>query len=569
MENQLKEKAIQFLTTDKLSVIPVGKNKIPLIAWKEYQTRFPTIKEIIDWWNLFPDAQIGICTGRLSDLTVVDVEEGGDPSFLPQNTFIVKTGGNGWHYYYKFQEGMQNKARIRPLVDIRSEGGYVVSPFSSSEKGTYEILNNVPLSPFPKELFQPVVISTVNPTVNLPIKIDEKVLASDSFFLLESYPGYGTGQRNDEMTRFIGRTLNKINAAHWSTHGWAIIQKANAKNKPPLPINELLASFNSIKGREVASIPIHASEGVVGAQETVLIPTDGSDEVKHIKVVAGEQKMDSLEIFPTEMKIFDDALRGGFRLGNVVIVAAPTGQGKTSICQDWTLSFTRASKKTGVLWFSYEVMVADLWENFLEMGMNEDDIAVIPAKHTSGNIVWVEAKIKEAKEKFDIKVVVIDHLGFLLPKTLGVLGKNMSLNQASFVTQIVRDLKTLAIQEEVVIILPVHVAKIKNKTKVDQEDIKDSSGIAQEADCVFLIEREKNNDKDIKEYFTENTKITLSKNRKYGTTPFGWFTMIKRRFAFSDKKEKEEVHKGKMKKDWNSFKEKDKVEEKTNYPGAF
>lgn len=537
--NKLLEIALRALSHG-WSVIPLKEDKRPLISWTPFQFRRADESEIRAWFEQFPDTltAIGVVTGKISNLTVVDFEEGADFSLIQDKTFTVKTGGNGMHKYFQYDPDFRNSARTLPLIDIRSEGGYVVGFGSKSYKGEYTLLDDCLVAPMPKRVKDLLLngkkkysapIDTPNPDMT---QTPEQV-ASDSFFLLESYTGFGPGQRNDEMTRFIGKVLNRINPLFWDTFGFDVICKANEKNTPPLERFELYNSFKSIKGIRMRETPIenNPTHKVIGP-----ISVEG-DEVQHISTVAANQKLDSTEVFPTQMEIFDKALRGGFRLGNIVIVAAMTGHGKTSVVQDWTMSFTENVKKTGVLWFSYEVTVADLWSNFKEMGMNTENTAVIPAKHTSGNVLWVEEKIKEAKEKFGIKVAVIDHLGFLLPKTSGVLGKNMSLNQAAFVTQIVRDLKTIAINEEIIIILPVHVAKIKGRTNVDQEDIKDSSGIAQEADCVFLLEREKNKDSSIEEYYTENTKITLSKNRKYGSTPFGWFTMINRRFAFDKEKD--------------------------------
>jgi hypothetical protein len=226
----------------------------------------------------------------------------------------------------------------------------------------------------------------------------------------------------------------------------------------------------------------------------------------------------------------------------------------TSLAQDWTMSLVRGDKKVKALWFSYEVLVSHLWNKFQEMGMTREDCIFIPAKHTDGNVAWIEAKIKEGKEKFGIKAVFIDHLGFLLPKTNGILGKNLSSNYASFLTQVMRDLKTIALKEEIIIFLPVHMKKPDYHNKhADIDDIKDSSGVGQESDLVFLIEREKDKTENTKSYFTDSTKITLAKNRKTGITVVGKFTMINGRFAYDSKdakldkeleafgKEKEEV----------------------------
>jgi len=97
MNESLLQSAFK-LVDKKISVIPVGKNKIPLISWKEFQGRYATHEEIKKWFEKYPDAQLGIVTGAISNLLVVDLEFGADTSFLPQNTTIVKTGGLGFHY---------------------------------------------------------------------------------------------------------------------------------------------------------------------------------------------------------------------------------------------------------------------------------------------------------------------------------------------------------------------------------------------------------------------------------------------------------------------------------------
>jgi len=107
----------------RASIIPICKDKKPLISWKEFQTRKPTKEEVEEWFRKFPDMNIGIVTGKISNLAVVDIEKGGSCAGLP-DTLIAQTGGGGWHYYYQYTEGIDNRARIRELTDIRGEGGY-------------------------------------------------------------------------------------------------------------------------------------------------------------------------------------------------------------------------------------------------------------------------------------------------------------------------------------------------------------------------------------------------------------------------------------------------------------
>lgn len=539
MKNEMYELAKSYKDRG-WSVLPCGKNKIPLISWKEYQTRIADDSEIYEWFEQFPEAQVGIVTGSLSNLSVVDVEEGGDPSFLPQNTMIVGTGGNGYHYYFTFEEDITNKARVKELVDIRSEGGYVVAPGSVSDKGHYKLLWDAPLLSFPKELFPE------------PVNIFQSPESGGSNWSngkeFKTYQGYGVGQRNDEMTKYIGYVLSKIHPLNWDTEAWDIIAKANQSNVPPLSDKELLTSFNSIKGIRVRDHSLGRATGQDTPYNTLPQTLSGDlptakntidDEVRHISQVAEEQTLNQGEVYPLKMPCFDEAILGGVSVGDVVVIAGQTSQGKTTLAQDFTMAMVRGEKPAKALWFSYEVLVSHLWQKFQDMGMTKEDCAFIPAKHSTGNVAWIETKIKEGKEKFGIKSVFIDHLGFLLPKTNGILGMNLSSNMASFITQIMRDLKTIALQEEVIIFLPVHMKKIEHGRKqLDINDLKDSSGIGQEADIVFLIERERNRDEAIKTYFTERTIITLAKNRKTGMTVVANFFMLDGRFEYDNNQKK-------------------------------
>ena len=102
MQNTLLQEALKYLKKKK-SIIPINSQKKPYIKWQEYQNKLPTIEEVKTWWNLYPNANIGIITGKISGITVVDIDKGNPPAWLGAETTIVKTGGGGWHYYYKYK----------------------------------------------------------------------------------------------------------------------------------------------------------------------------------------------------------------------------------------------------------------------------------------------------------------------------------------------------------------------------------------------------------------------------------------------------------------------------------
>ena len=121
-----------------LSVIPVGKDKRPLIPWKEYQERHATLEEITKWFS-DTDANIGIVTGKISGIAVLDCDSQDAINKFRETytglTPAVRTP-RGMHFYYKYEEGVRNTVKVGNLdMDVRGEGGYVLAPPSVNAQG--------------------------------------------------------------------------------------------------------------------------------------------------------------------------------------------------------------------------------------------------------------------------------------------------------------------------------------------------------------------------------------------------------------------------------------------------
>ena len=527
-KQQFLEKAFDYVHNAKVSIIPVGADKRPMVEWKEFQTRYATDEEIAKW-SEFPGVQLGIVTGKLSNLTVVDVEKGGDASFLPQSGTIIETGGGGAHFYFAYCEDMKNKARIRDLVDLRSEGGYVVAPRSVSNKGEYRLVQQGPLGEFPAEFFE----EAKRPT-RYGGDIFEAVPTTKSE--IENYQGYGAGQRNDEITRYIGHVLSRIHPAKWDTEAWNIIVEANKKNVPPLSDHELTTSYNSIKNTEITNNPRRWSERNVAPTKN----WDAQDELGdgRIMLMSEVAKLQHIEIdayHPLGFPIFDTEIMGGAIPGDLISIAGMSGEGKTSFAMNLAKNFVQSGG--AVLFFSYEMLVQFVWEKFKNMGMRDDEALYAPFKNITGNVEWIEKKIKEAKQSHDVKFVVIDHLGFLAPAMSG-MSSRATENYSVYITSIMRELKTVAKNEEIIIILPVHMRKreafFKKNTDLDINDIAHSAGVAQESDLVFLIQREKDTRVGAPDVYSGYSTISLAKNRRGSKNPKGFFTMINDQFVYDE-----------------------------------
>jgi hypothetical protein len=129
------------------SVIPIEpRGKRPLVAWLEFQDRRATAAEIAGWFGRWPDANVGIVTGALSGLVVLDVDarHGGAQSLAALETahgplpltLAVATGGGGRHLYFSHPGGVvHNKVGLAPGIDLRADGGCVVAPPSMHPSG--------------------------------------------------------------------------------------------------------------------------------------------------------------------------------------------------------------------------------------------------------------------------------------------------------------------------------------------------------------------------------------------------------------------------------------------------
>jgi hypothetical protein len=66
--------ALWYLEKMNFSVIPVRKNKKAFVKWSQYQNTKPSSQQIKEWWSKWPDANIGIITGAISGIDVVDCD---------------------------------------------------------------------------------------------------------------------------------------------------------------------------------------------------------------------------------------------------------------------------------------------------------------------------------------------------------------------------------------------------------------------------------------------------------------------------------------------------------------
>src|SRR3990167_222922 len=207
----------------------------------------------------------------------------------------------------------------------------------------------------------------------------------------------------------------------------------------------------------------------------------------------------------------DDCLQG-FRKGQLIVVSGPPKHGKTAFCQTLTKHFI--AKEHKVLWLPYELTYEEMFDKFPLEKMD----FTIPNYMQSGNLDWVEKRIIESIQKHGTEIVFIDHLDFLRDPDVM---RGISLNFASYVGGIVQRIKSIAVQNKLIIFLMTHIRKNKwtSRDLPSSEELRDTGQIAQLADIVLMIMR-KRAEKDAREIY-EGTRATLGvmENRHNGKTP--------------------------------------------------
>jgi hypothetical protein len=212
MKNPAAQAAVDYLALG-WSVLPFrARSKRPAVAWTDYQHRRSTGVEIRRWFAQIPDANVGIVTGMISGLVVLDIDpnKGGDTSLaqlerahgpLPHTVEAI-TGGGGRHVYFAHPGGLvRNKVGLLPGIDLRGDGGCVVAPPSLHQSGQHYLWlrghepGQCNLAPLPLWLLQELGHSP------------ERMGHSLAYWRKLVVEGVAEGERNSTIASFAGHLL--------------------------------------------------------------------------------------------------------------------------------------------------------------------------------------------------------------------------------------------------------------------------------------------------------------------------------------------------------------------------
>jgi len=223
-----------------------ARDKRPLVRWKKYQGQLMDEEELIKLFEENPEANLGVVTGTVSQLLVLDADA---PEIVQKRgipeTPIVETA-RGRHYYFALPDTrIRSATNIADGLDVKAEGGYVVVPPSVHPSGKrYEwIIPPRGLDTFGAEPAPP-------PSWLLEM-LSKWRARSGTLELSRLVQGVPEGQRNISSAALIGKLLGCLPPDDWESIAWPLACAWNACNSPPLPEKQLRYTFDCIAHKEL------------------------------------------------------------------------------------------------------------------------------------------------------------------------------------------------------------------------------------------------------------------------------------------------------------------------------
>jgi len=140
-------------------LVPDGKTPLTTHGFHDATTDEAQIES---WWGQQPDANIGIATGRVSGIVVVDVDRHGEDGTkaleqleLPP-TQVVRTPRNGYHFFFRYPDvgEIGRVVAALPGIDLLGDNGYVVACGSRVGGKQYELIRSREPAPCPPQLLE-------------------------------------------------------------------------------------------------------------------------------------------------------------------------------------------------------------------------------------------------------------------------------------------------------------------------------------------------------------------------------------------------------------------------------
>lgn len=283
--NNIVDKVLEYVDLG-WSILPVKPDeKRPYMSnWVQYQKTRADRDMVNSWFSSLSNAGVGLVTGRVSGVIVLDVEHDcpipiEDILKKYPTEMVSKSGGGGRHLFYSYPQGVgriSNRVRIFEGADLRADGGFIVLPPTLHASGDrYEWLRRGPMGAFPREL----------------LDMDSRPKAQEGDgWICEALRGVTEGGRNDTCARLAGYFFKKGMSADIVE---ALLIEWNERNDPPMPMSEVRTTVKSIErscsdvGRQFTSVQFEDDRSESGGSKSRPPSFDVMRMVDYVKGYGG------------------------------------------------------------------------------------------------------------------------------------------------------------------------------------------------------------------------------------------------------------------------------------------
>jgi KaiC/GvpD/RAD55 family RecA-like ATPase len=359
----LSASALAYATELGWAVFPLKpRDKAPLTV-NGFKDASTSAEQIGEWWERWPEANIGIATGEASGIIVVDVDGPAGEATLSTLCELPVTPishtGKGRHIVFaRGSLTVRNSAgKLGPQLDVRGEGGYIVAPPSVHPSGhRYAWARDshpirCGLAALPQEIVARLSAQTMTRTPASAIPVMGTI---------------GNGTRNATLTEYAGRLLAM---GHGELETVRLLGAVNQTQcRPPLAVEEVEAIVVSIGAAERRK-----PSRIVRWDDALPAPSRPRAMTRVAEPVfeaLAARNVAPIQAVPTMLPEWNDACRGfggaqGLARGWHVTVGGASGTGKSLFALNLAVSALRAGRS--VLYVSLEMAGDQLLSRLLAM----------------------------------------------------------------------------------------------------------------------------------------------------------------------------------------------------------
>lgn len=391
------------------SLVPIAKNgKNPLE--KDWTNK--THLDKAEWLKWIEQGlNIGVRTGEVSGITVVDFD--GHGTIQPEEeeiyqlltdakTLIQNTARDGKHFVFKYEKELETGVKLGGLnFDIRNDGAQILTSPSKINSNSYHWVNiEEEIKVCPEEL-----------KVKLLSLANTKVKTQISKEIEEQIKQVPQGGRNDTLVSLGGLLINKLQPEQTELVLSIINQKFM---NPPLPNFELKAMLSSLTGYKDTEEQTQ-ERAIYECCQLLQGDISAKDIMEHVGVKRAiadkylaqfhkegklarkgrgrydcKQKVEWVnetqeqgKEYAFKIPYFDDVAY--FRNGDIILIGAPTGRGKTTIA----INYIKQMRAQGVTPFYLSLEAGSRHEKTAKaLGLTQQDYYI--PKETVSNPLQIE-----------------------------------------------------------------------------------------------------------------------------------------------------------------------------------